>query len=389
VTPPIPVHYQTGYNDIFGNFAAGYCNSPAPANTLPPWTTEHTPVDQAMQAAKASGAKYVRFNVWWDLVEYQAGTFRWKLGPTSGPPYDLEAVRNQAKALEMKVLPVVFGAPGWLGAGERLPCQPNDPTNTNYYPLPSSANAFANFVMTVIDFFDVCEGVIDAVEIWNEPNLPKAPIRIVNPNHFGALLAAVISKMKLRTVDKRKTIVSGSLGINTDDDKWQPYLYAFANQCYGYSVGVHAYGALQTPRVIDDPTDPVSEVSTYIMNRFKAFRNYLTNECGLGLDIWVTETGTYSTSPLSPALQGQIFTRLFGPGTGFDAEPRCAAAFVHRLYPDLRGGSAANNYVGGTDRPGQTFEEFATYQFNGRDATTQDAKWLAKPAVSALSAVWS
>lgn len=356
------VHFKAGYHDIFNIYSGIGLN------------------DVALERAAQGGAKLVRFNIGWEGIEPTSNSDA--VWSTSDPTYyfnnyNYYALASKAQALRLKVLPVINGAPPWLGY-DRLLCHPEwvgDGVPSHgiaYYPAPTAAGcgAFADFVVKVIQFFENC-GIIDAVEVWNEPNLYDNIIYIPPASHFSSILATTISRV--RTAFPSKTVVSGGLYMSYQNPSvWKNYLDAFCNQCYSYGLGIHPYDLREFPNENHNNYQAVADaVVARILGLYDSVEDYLLAVHGIyNQDLWVTESGGSSRNPLQEDGQKRILRKLFGHNEGFDLRSRCKAALVYRLYPfDNAGGEA----------PGTAFYGFSTLKTD----------WSSKQAHNQLAVEWS
>lgn len=313
---------QTGFNEAFAPMSSPGVNL----------------YDLAMQKARDAGSDMIRVNVGWDAVEpNNINQGRWYFYDANYPyqSYNYYAIATRAQQLGLKVLPVIAGCPPWVP--NRQPCHPewialNDPNlPIAYFPYGSTGcNEYANFVVRVVQFFQSCSVTVEAVEIWNEPNLYSNVIQMSAAN-FSALLAASISTVNATYSGAIKVVSGGLYAKANDSSTWQPYLDGFVNQCGGYALGVHPYQMKDWPG--DNWVTKADNAVADTIATFDAISNYTLSTYGIYNDMWVTETGAHSRYPLAEEGQARVLRKLLGSGGEFDQRGRCKAGLVHRLFP--------------------------------------------------------
>ena len=383
------VRFAPGYHDIFHNYSGNF-TSETPAQRIS---------DIALTAAKNSGAQVIRVSVNWDNIEHDRpnqGTWA-STGGGYLNNYDLGALAGKAAILGLKVLPLIFNAPSWV---DRSYCQPTWVGDGNprhqilYYPSsPSAYAAYAAFVVRVIQFFEgyrlpspSTATVCDAVEVWNEPNLSDGNLNIsltnpdgtAAPRHFNSMVSATLSQVASSAYSS-KTVVSGGLFVGAPDppptagSPWKSYLDTFCEQCgSNFAIGLHTYDFRDFEGSTLSPDEIADQVVLKILSLFDAFDNYLLSVHGISRDLWVTEAGAFSRSPLGQSGQKRALQNIFGHGVGFDtsARSRCKTALVFRLYADT---------YSSIEEPSSDFRNFSTVH----------SDWTTKLSYAQLHTEWT
>jgi hypothetical protein len=367
----VSVHYKRGMNDAFHVYAG---------NGL---------ADIALQKAADAGVTTVRFPVEWAVVEPDAAgqNNHWAgTGPhVMSDNYDFNLLAQKAQQRGMKLLPIVVGVAPWILPQNRAYCHPEwiglPNVDIRTYPLQGAWSDFADFVTRVIQFFKNC-GVIEAVEIWNEPNLYGNALYIPNASHFSGMLATTITRVNNAHPDI--TVVSGGLYMKRDTpSSWQSYLDAFVKQSGGYALGIHPYDVRGFSTQNHNDYEALADsVATTILGAYDDIANYALQVHGVSRNIWVTETGAHSRNPLQEDGQKRVIRQILGHGVGFDNKPQCAAVFPYRMYPfdaDDHEPSTLSNTSDGTEGSNTTFSQFSLL----------NADWSNKQAFNQLVTEWS
>ncbi|MGH6657870.1 MAG: cellulase family glycosylhydrolase [Actinocrinis sp.] len=224
---------------------------------------------RSLDDAVAVGAKWVRTDLPWDLVQ------------PSGPyQYDWQSVDrivDAANARGLKVLPILDDPPHWARQSvckTQVDCPPAD--NSTYAHFASVASA------------RYAPQGVHAWEIWNEPNigvwLPKP-----DPAAYEKLLAA--TSTALRKADRAAYIVLGGLAAVPTQPSAK-YISAFdfltavarlGGTRYVNAVGYHPYSLPTLPSVAAN----FQAISSSRDNLVAVLQKYGTPE----VSVWLTETG--------------------------------------------------------------------------------------------------
>ncbi len=254
---------------------------------------------------------------------------------------------------QCKVLPIVLGAPTWTSP------QPNGYTGS--YPSQYHiSNYFGNFVVETVKYF-AAYGVIDAIEIWNEPNLREGSY-VPNDqydNMLGAALYAVNNALNSGYLTTPVRILGGALATAGVIDAWQTYFHDFDDQCYSYDLSIHAY-----PQNLSNPqaaSDSVTSVVSQAINMSKS--QYVGN-------IWLTETGAPSApnGVNTPGFQEDTLDKICDWLA--DQSP-LRAMIVHRL-------------IDWVNAPPSTHDGPGFVSMNVLNNST----WAEKPVCARLRSIW-
>jgi hypothetical protein len=242
-----------------------------------------------LDAMKATGANWVRFDVSWDTV--QAG------GPDS---YDWSAYDRVFAAIQsrgMTPVGVIDFVPTWArtpGCTDSKMCPPADP------------NAYGQFAAQVANRY--AQDGAHYWEIWNEPNISYRFHPAANAATYVPMLKAAYTDIK--AVQANDTVISGGTAPSETDSSnmspvdWMKALYADGAKGYFDAVAAHPYTYPYSPA--DNLPDAWGQMTT--MHQIMA-------DNGDGAKrIWVTEFGAPTNGPdqaadhVTEAQQAQILT---------------------------------------------------------------------------------
>jgi len=251
-----------------------------------PMFESSTDLNHEFDMIQATGAKWVRFDVMWAVV--QAG------GPTSWDWSATDAAVAAANARGLHVLADLDYTPTWARpSGQSDQWGPTDPTG------------FAAFAQAAAARY-APEGV-NTFEIWNEPNTgfwQPAP----NPVAYTALLKA--SYTAIHSVDPGATVVSGGLApqgptldwVAPDGSGMSPWHFLTAMYAAGAAgsfdaVGLHPYAI---------PGGPTAAGTWNTFQQTPAIHSLMAANGDGSKAIWGTEAGYYTgTATSADSLQQQ------------------------------------------------------------------------------------
>lgn len=236
-------------------------------------------LDQRLDAYKASGAKWVRFQLIWANVQ------------VGGPNYYYWAAYDQLiaglAARGLKPLPILIDTPAWARASDCTDapeCHAADPQQ------------FANFAAVAAARYKN-QGVHDW-EIWNEPNSRIFYKPNPDPAEYTTLLRATYTAIK--SVDPSATVITGGTApaANQSDAqgvKWiaptdfLQGIYDNGGRGYFDAVGQHPYTFPNMP----DWTSPWSAwYQTF--GTTTSFRSIMAAHGDGAKKIWATEFGAHT-----------------------------------------------------------------------------------------------
>ena len=209
---------------------------------------------------KASGAKWVRLDMSWAMIQPNRGSYDMGWGVPK-----VDTVVREANQRGLKILATFWLTPSWAngGRGERT--------------APSNPQDYADALAWAAKRWD---GKIQAWEVWNEPNSGDF-LNGANPVQYSNLLCAAYRKMKNSGVKQR--VVYG--GTMYNDSDWIKQTYqAGAINCYDI-MATHPYTA-----PADDSPGQKSDGTQWSFRHVQAVRN-LEKRYGKSRPMWLTEYG--------------------------------------------------------------------------------------------------
>ncbi|MGV9824847.1 hypothetical protein [Gordonia sp. NPDC003429] len=154
-------------------------------------------LDRELDAVGATGARWLRVEINWNVIEKTKGTFDWSQPDT---------LIGSARAHGLTVLANFLGTPGWAGGGALTTAPPTDLGNVTPF-----VQAFIARYPSTTHF-----------EIWNEPNLPLFFGGSVNAAKYTSLLKRFY--IDIKAAAPSATVVSAGLSP-------EPTRRAFTPRC--------------------------------------------------------------------------------------------------------------------------------------------------------------
>jgi polysaccharide biosynthesis protein PslG len=234
-------------------------------------------LDAELDGIAATGARWLRVDVDWDVLEHERGVFDWRR---------VDRVVLGARRRGLQVLGLLTYTPPWARPA----------ATSNKHP-PTHVADFAAFAAAA-GLRYAHRGIV-AWEIWNEPNLSGFWEPAADPERYARLLR--VAAAALRAVAPGTTIVSGGLAPSeTADGSMAPATFlarlyrAGAGPSFD-AVGHHPYNY---------PGSPLDPTGDFNHNAFggvtlKLRELMLAHGDGDKL-IWGTETGAPSVGPRAP-----------------------------------------------------------------------------------------
>jgi len=150
-------------------------------------------LERELDAIEATGATYLRIDVYWAEIERQRGVFEWAM---------TDQIVDGARSRGLEVLGVLDYSPTWAR-----------PRGTNDHHPPTNPADYADFARAAVERY-APRGVHEW-EIWNEPNVAQFWTPRPDPSAYAALLSAAYPAIK--AADPGATVVTGGLSPARDD----------------------------------------------------------------------------------------------------------------------------------------------------------------------------
>ncbi len=289
-------------------------------NYHPMWSSMTTAARaDVLDALQAAGTTWVRIDVAWGTIQPNNATSYDSYGVTQ-----VDTRIKEIRARGMKVLLMFYWAPAWSSG------------TTEKNGRPSKPGDYARAAAWVADRYDGTTSPdlkIDAIELWNEPDLDSfwapAPAN-TRLSDFAALIKAAGPAVKNANPDLT-VVVGAPASVDTD---WYTEFYTTPGIVGTYdALGVHPY---QSPG--DAPPgayDP--QYGKYYLKHIPALSQLMTTHNDPAR-IWATEFGwsTHPNTPTTPNYQRGVSkkaqARFLLKATRLMASyPRVEAAFWYNI----------------------------------------------------------
>jgi polysaccharide biosynthesis protein PslG len=247
--------------------------------------------------AQALGVKWIKIQIQWKQLEPEPGNFT--------PLYMAHVLHVQRASLRgFRTMISIAKAPAWARPAGSADGPPSDPS------------ALASFVRRMVT--DIKPEFLDAVEIWNEPNLIREWTGVTMSGgeymrYFDASYNAILDVQKampsaLKPNHRVTVITAGPApvitfpdGTTVDDRQWIRQLYAAGLGSYGDDValGVHPYAWGNPPESMCCAASPgvfgwYEHPSFYLRNTLQDYRAIVLENGDDARKMWITEFG-YAT----------------------------------------------------------------------------------------------
>jgi hypothetical protein len=232
---------------------------------------------------------------------WQKTLFSWKyIEPVKGQPQwsESERVVKASNAQGIKVIARVDMPPDWARADGAA----NGP--------PDDYQDYANFIYALVDHFKpgAGNGVIDAIEVWNEPNLSRewgdAPIGPESAADYMRLLAAAFDAAK--AASPHVVVISAGLSPTgtlsseaADDTVYLQWMYDAGAQYYFDVLGAHGAGYKAPPSISPEElaADPRwGGDASFGFRRVEMLRDVMVGNGDEAKQVWLLEFGWTSDS---------------------------------------------------------------------------------------------
>jgi hypothetical protein len=245
--------------------------------------------DRDLQLLKSAGINWAKLTVPWRSIEASCkNCIDWT---------DLDRVVGAASAAGVKLIVRVDHQPEWSRV---VPAENGPPDNMYDY---------ADFVSVLAKRYQAgsLKGTIDAIQVWNEPNLSRewggAVIDRDQAAQYMYMLKETYTLVKAE--DPTKIIVSAGLSpTGTNDGTAMPdldylnWMYEFGLAQYSDVVGVHAPGYGSAPEAVLN-SDPRFPHESFYFRRVEQLREAMTFNGDGVKPFWVLEFG-WTTDQVNP-----------------------------------------------------------------------------------------
>lgn len=199
--------------------------------------------EENLARARELGVIWVKFQFNWSLLESAPGQYTELF-------YMLRLYVQQAHTQGFKVMISVAKAPGWA----RTPDADGTMRENGPPDDPQALARFLSGMLTQIARDALGQPYVEAVEVWNEPNLEREWYG--NPitggdymRYFGPAYDAIKQFAPSITVITAAPAPTGDSVWSTNDRNWLQQMYDAGLAAYGASVavGIHPYGWANAP----------------------------------------------------------------------------------------------------------------------------------------------
>jgi len=260
---------------------------------------------------KQAGLNWVKIAVPWRSIEPSCkNCIDWS---------DLDRVVLAASQAGLKILARVDHQPAW----SRAVATENGP--------PDDAFDYADFVSVMAKRYreGSVKGTIQAIQVWNEPNLNRewgmATIDREQASQYMYLLKRTYEAVKAE--DPTKIVISAGLsptgttdGTAQPDDVYLGWLYEDGLAKYTDAIGVHGAGFSSPEAAIgSNPASPAPTHSFAYFRRVEQLRDIMVLNGDSAKQVWLLEFGwttdtvnpEYAWFAVTPEQQGEYIVRAF------------------------------------------------------------------------------
>jgi len=265
--------------------------------------------DRDIALVKKAGLNWIKMAVPWRSIEPSCkNCIDWD---------DLDRVVSAASAAGLKILARVDHQPAW----SRTTAVDNGPPDDMY--------DYADFVSVLANRYKAggTHGTIQAIEVWNEPNLSRewggATIDKNQASQYVFMLKQTYEAVK--AVDPSKIIVSAGLsptgtndGTAQPDDVYLGWLYEEGLAKYSDAIGAHGAGYGSAPEV-DLNSDSRFPHPSFYFRRVEQLHNIMIANGDVAKQVWLLEFGwttdqvhqEYSWYAVTPEQQADYVVRAY------------------------------------------------------------------------------
>jgi hypothetical protein len=307
----------------------------------------------AVNATRNAGFNWLKFQVPWHFIEGGGrGQYDWGR---------LDQVVNEVNSGGINIMLSIVKAPAWARS-------PN--TNFGVEGPPANNQDYADFVRTVAGRY---AGRIQAIEVWNEPNLHHEwGDEPLDAGRYVDMLCRSYNAIK--SVDPGIAVISagltpagnniGSMQYSRDDVEYLQEMYQRGARPCMDGVGVHPSGFGNPPSVtIQDyqqgrytpPPSHYNHRSFYFRSTLEEYRRVMVANGDGNKLLWPTEFGWASSSMPNPGYEYAAYI------TEQTQASYLVQAFEYMRSVGWVGPSFAWNLNFGITNPGEELAQFAIY----------------------------
>ena len=297
-------------------------------------------LDTKLDAMKATGATWVRYDMSWDTVQSGgAGSYNWAA-------YD--RIAKAISARNMHALVIIDFTPSWAresGCSSSKMCAPADP------------NAYAKFAGVAVARYQHY-GLRDW-EIWNEPNISYRYHPAADPAQYTAILKA--SYRTIKAADPAAVVVTGGTAPSqTDQNDYSPEDFLKAIYAAGAAGSFDAVSA----HPYTYPNSPTDDLPLSAWGQLDTMHATMAANGDGGKQIWVTEFGAPTNGPdevndhVSEAQQATILSAAIA---GWHAKSYGGPFFWYEYQDDGTSTDTSENFYGLVRADGSHKPAYATW----------------------------
>jgi polysaccharide biosynthesis protein PslG len=238
-----------------------------------------------LDIARGAGADSVRVDMGWSTLEF-AGKRRWSRAYT----HRLDAFLRNARRRGLRVILTVHETPCWASSAPaevRQGCRGAWwARGVNRYP-PRRARDYADAVVHVVRRWG---SSLQAIELWNEPNLP-AFLRSTDPVRDYARLVRS-SYRRIKRVAPRLTVLAGAMTLSDGDFLTGLYERGRIGGYYD-AISYHPYTDGYDPAVADHPRG----AKWSFLEGTEWLHQVMADHGDPSGQLWATEAGVSTCSP--------------------------------------------------------------------------------------------
>jgi hypothetical protein len=269
-------------------------------------------LDTDLTKITSTGAAWLRIPATWSEIEGSQGQPNWS---------NIDRVNSSARQRGLKTLLTLGGVPGWVNGGRAW----------NYAPQSDPQRAaFAQFASAAATRY---RGHIDALEIWNEPNLLQSWTPSPDIASYTALLRQAFMAIKVSAPEI--PVVAGGTGWSGGSDisstSWYRGLYANGGRGYFDAANDHPY-------------PDFSNIRGGEMGAALQIRSMMDANGDSGKQLWATEFGAPTGGDYSYTSEANQASLIRQGLDLWTTVPNHGPMFVYALNDS--GGSSREGYFG-------------------------------------------